>query len=160
VPEAIVASQAANRLRSADMKRIGIVTILLLGLGVAGCSKKTDGGSGSAAAGSATTAPSGAASDQGSAAAASGSANEGSAGRGSAPSATGVPDCDAWIAAVDKIAGCDKMKDKADAIRQTADLMRQMLPDLVRSGDAKKIKRAANECKTNLEVIKYSGCPL
>jgi len=142
------------------MKRIGIVTILLLDLVAAGCSKRTDGGSGSAAAGSATTAPSGAASDQGSAATASGSANEGSAGPGSGPSASGVPDCDAWLAAVDKLAGCDKLKDKSDAIHQTADLMRQMLPDLVRSGDAKKIKRAADECKTNLEVIKASGCPL
>ena len=144
------------------MKRIGIVTALLLDLAGVGCGKTTDGGSGSgsAAAGSATVAPSGAASDQGSAATAVGSTNDGSAGRGSGPSASGIPDCDAWIAAVEKIADCDKMKDKSDAIRQTADLMRQMLPDVVRSGDAKKIKRATDECKTNLEVIKASGCPL
>jgi hypothetical protein len=38
--------------------------------------------------------------------------------------------------------------------------MRKLLPDILRSGDAKKIERAATECKTNLEVIKASGCPL
>jgi hypothetical protein len=71
-------------------------------------------------------------------------------GSGSTAGAGGnsLADCDAWIAAVDKLATCDKLAPKADAIRQTAGIMRMLLPDILRSGDAKKIERAATGGKT------------
>jgi hypothetical protein len=139
------------------MHRIAIALVLVLELAAAGCKKSSDGeartGTGSGSGG-------------GSAAAAAGSGSEpqptAASGSDTKPAAgsSGLPDCDAWIAAVDKIATCDKMKDKADAIRQTADIMRKLLPDIVHGGDAKKIERTAAECRTNLEAIKASGCPL
>ena len=162
------------------MQRIAIAILVVLELAAAGCKKKNDGeartGSGSVAAGSETaggaagsgreTQPTaGSGSDTGSAATAGSGSDTGSAvatGSGSAGAAgsNSLPDCDALIAAVDKIATCDQLKPKADAIRQTADIMRKLVPDILRSGDAKKIARIASECKTNLDVIKASGCPL
>jgi hypothetical protein len=136
------------------MKRSAIAIVLVLGLAAVGCKKK--GGDEPSTGSGSVAAPSG---PVGSAVVGSGS-DTGSAVAGSA-AVNSIPDCRALIAAVDKIATCDKIDpSKAQFIHQTADLLRQMLPEIVRSGDAKRIAKAANECKTNLEAMKASGCPL
>src|SRR5262245_45931674 len=101
------------------MQRIAIAILVVLGIAAASCNKKKDGeaGGGSAAAGSATAGGSAAS------AAAGGSAASGApAGSGSAATGDSIPECDAFIAAVDKLGSCESLKSKADAIHQTANL--------------------------------------
>ena len=81
---------------------------------------------------------------------------------------TGVPECDAYLAAVDKYMGCEKVPQVArDAQKQARDQMRSgwaswsSLPE-----DSRKMAQAsaATSCTTALSSLKVaataSGCPI
>jgi len=125
------------------MKKIAVIAILAIGLITMGCSKSE-----SSAAAPAKT--------------------EASAMATKAPQSTGVPDCDSYLAALDKYMACEKVPQAArDAQKQSAQQMRtswaswSAMPD-----DQRKAAQAAaaSSCSMALNSLKQAatatGCPV
>jgi hypothetical protein len=75
---------------------------------------------------------------------------------------TGMPDCDALIAAYADLAKCDKMpKESRDAMAQGLDAMKQGWGDTAKMDDATK-KMMGDSCKQGLDGLKQTmsatGC--
>jgi hypothetical protein len=73
--------------------------------------------------------------------------------------ATGVPECDEYIAAVEKLMTCDKIPQAArDAQKQGLDAMKQGWSTLADPNTPPEAKKAAADgCKTAVDAVKQSA---
>jgi hypothetical protein len=148
-------------------KLLVVVSVLTLSLAAVGCNKKEEGAAGEAAktAEPAKTEP--ATPPPATPPAAEPAKTEPAApAAGGAAASTGVPECDEYVAAIEKFTTCDKVPQAArDAQKQSLDAMKQgwaSLSDPAVPAEAK--KAAADGCKTAVDALKQaataSGCTL
>jgi hypothetical protein len=126
------------------MKKLVLITFTtLLAGGVAGCKKKDPAAQGSGGGGGATAAKAG----------------------DKQPASYGIPDCDAYVASMEKFLTCEDTKlppPQKEAYRKSLDDRRAQLLEASK-GDAARKTAEGEVCKQGLselvEGAKYRGCP-
>jgi hypothetical protein len=147
-------------------KLLVVVSVLTLSLAAVGCNKKKEEGAAGEAAKTAEPAKTEPATPPPAEPAKTEPAAPPAAPAGGAAASTGVPECDEYVAAIEKFTTCDKVPQAArDAQKQSLDAMKQgwaSLSDPATPAEAK--KAAADGCKTAVDALKQaataSGCAL
>ena len=153
------------------MKKLStLFTVVALSatIGLVGCKKKTEEApAATTTTTTTTTAPAAKPADTAAPAAAAVAPATTAAAAGAAPAAagsTGIPECDAWKAAVDKLMSCDKMPQEArDATKKGFDSASQAWAQLA-AAPADTKKQVGDSCKMGLDGLKQAatamGCTL